>query len=167
MSATSDTTLATRSAQRPERVFRLLATVWCGSQWAIGYLVAPTLFAVLESRAVAGSVAGHLFRTQAWLGLVCGVILLLLANSLVRRSVDGYRGLRWLVLGMLACVLVGYFALQPWMAQLRAAAEAAGTEVGHSPQAARFGMLHGVSSGFYLLQSLLGLALIWRQPVRG
>ena len=27
---------------------------------------------------------------------------------------------------------------------------------------ARFGMLHGVSSVFYLVQSLLGVALIWR-----
>jgi hypothetical protein len=65
---------------------------------------------------------------------------------------------------MLVCGLVGYFALQPFMNALRLAAMNAGTDVGHSAYAARFGMLHGVSSLFYLLQSLLGVVLVWRLP---
>lgn len=165
MSVTSEMTSG--GSLRLERAFRLVATVWCGSQWAIGYLVAPTLFAVVESKMTAGSIAGRLFHTEAWLGLICGALLLWIATALVRRSPQAYRGLRWLVVAMLVCVLVGYFALQPFMAQLRAAAEASGVEIGQSPYAARFGMLHGASSLIYLVQSLLGLALIWRQPVRG
>jgi hypothetical protein len=157
---------------RLERLFRVIATVGCGSQWAIGYLVAPTLFAVLESRTVAGTVAGRLFHTQAWLSLVCGVLLVWLATALIARTGDAqiarsYRGLRWLAVAMMVCVLIGTFGLQPFMADLRAQAEAAGVEIGQSAFAARFGMLHGISSGIYLLQSLLGVALIWRQPVRG
>ncbi|VVE24517.1 membrane protein [Pandoraea iniqua] len=175
MSATSDMTTSVASASgapRLERLFRLVATVWCGSQWAIGYIVAPTLFTVLESRMVAGTVAGRLFHTQAWLSLVCGVLLVWLATALVARTADEqaarrYRGLRWLAVAMMVCVLISSFALQPFMAQLRAAAEATGVEIGQSPYAARFGMLHGISSAIYLLQSLLGVALIWRQPVRG
>jgi len=65
---------------------------------------------------------------------------------------------------MLVCVLVGYFALQPFMNALRLAAMNAGTDVGHSAYAARFGMLHGVSSLFYLIQSLLGVVLVWKLP---
>ncbi|VVE90747.1 membrane protein [Pandoraea bronchicola] len=149
-----------------------MATVWCGSQWAIGYIVAPTLFAVLESRTVAGTVAGRLFHTQAWLSLVCGVLLVWLATALIARTGDeraarSYRGLRWLAVAMMVCVLISWFGLQPFMADLRAQAQASGVEIGQSPLAARFGMLHGISSGIYLLQSLLGIALIWRQPVRG
>ncbi|AVF41597.1 DUF4149 domain-containing protein [Pandoraea apista] len=171
MSATSDVTSA-GGAPRLERLFRLIATVWCGSQWAIGYIVAPTLFAVLESRTVAGTVAGRLFHTQAWLSLVCGVLLVWLATALIARTSDAraarcYRGLRWLAVAMMVCVLISWFGLQPFMADLRAQAEASGVEIGQSPFAARFGMLHGLSSGIYLLQSLLGIALIWRQPVRG
>lgn len=175
MSATSEMTSAvvsTQGAPRLERLFRMVATLWCGSQWAIGYIVAPTLFAVLESRTMAGTVAGRLFHTQAWLSLVCGVLLVWLATALVSRSADEqaakrYRSLRWLAVAMMVCVLISWFALQPFMAELRAAAEASGVEIGQSPFAARFGMLHGISSAIYLLQSLLGVALIWRQPVRG
>ncbi|MDR3397454.1 MAG: DUF4149 domain-containing protein [Pandoraea sp.] len=171
MSATSDVTTAS-GAPRLERLFRLIATLWCGSQWAIGYIVAPTLFAVLESRTVAGTVAGRLFHTQAWLSLVCGVLLVWLTTAVISRTGDAraartYRGLRWLAVAMMVCVLISWFGLQPFMADLRAQAEASGVEIGQSPLAARFGMLHGVSSGIYLLQSLLGIALIWRQPVRG
>ncbi|VVE11631.1 membrane protein [Pandoraea morbifera] len=171
MSATSDVTSA-GGAPRLERLFRLVATLWCGSQWAIGYIVAPTLFAVLESRTVAGTVAGRLFHTQAWLSLVCGALLVWLATALIARTSDAiaarsYRMLRWLAVAMMVCVLIGSFGLQPFMADLRAQAEAAGVEIGRSAFAARFGMLHGISSGIYLLQSLLAIVLIWRQPVRG
>jgi hypothetical protein len=173
MSATSDVTSA-GGVPRLERLFRLIATVWCGGQWAIGYIVAPTLFAVLESRTEAGTVAGRLFHSQAWLSLVCGVLLVWLATALISRisqmgdarAARTYRGLRWLAVAMMVCVLVGWFGLQPFMADLRAQAQASGVEIGQSPLAARFGMLHGISSGIYLLQSLLGIALIWRQPVR-
>lgn len=146
----------------PQRFFQLLATVWCGSLWTIGYIVAPTLFAMLDDRQLAGSIAGRLFHAEAWIGLATGCLLLLAATALVRRGEAGYKRLRWLVLAMLLCVLVGYFGLQPFMASLRAQADALGVAVGDSPYRAQFGMLHGVSSVFYLVQSLLGLALIWK-----
>ncbi|MGF6755220.1 glucan phosphoethanolaminetransferase (alkaline phosphatase superfamily) [Paraburkholderia sp. GAS42] len=148
----------------PHRVFRLLTVAWVGSLFTIGYAVAPVLFASLD-RTTAGSVAAQLFRIEAVLGAVCGVLLLALGNVLVRRGGDAYRRLRWLTAAMLVCVLVGYFALQPFMEALRVAALNAGTDVGHSAYAARFGMLHGVSSLFYLVESLLGLALVWMLPV--
>jgi hypothetical protein len=47
---------------------------------------------------------------------------------------------------------------------MRLAALQAGSDVGHSVYATRFGILHGVSSLFYLIESLLGLALVWKLP---
>jgi hypothetical protein len=61
-------------------------------------------------------------------------------------------------------VLAGYFALQPFMNAMRIAALEAGSDVGHSVYATRFGILHGVSSLFYLIESLLGVALVWKLP---
>ncbi len=148
----------------PHRVFRLLTVVWVGSLFTIGYAVAPVLFTSL-SRMSAGSVAAQLFRIEAVLGAVCGVLLLALGNVLVRRGENAYRRLRWLTAGMLLCVLLGYFALQPFMDAWRMAALEAGTDVGHSAYAARFGILHGVSTLFYVVESLLGLALVWMLPV--
>jgi hypothetical protein len=146
----------------PQRFFQLLVTVWCGSLWTIGYIVAPTLFAILEDRQLAGSIAGRLFHAQAWIGLATGCLLLLTATALVRRGQVGYRAVRWLVLAMLLCVLIGYFGLQPFMASLREQADALGVAVGDSPYRARFGMLHGISSVFYLVESLLGLVVVWK-----
>ncbi|AIO31059.1 DUF4149 domain-containing protein [Burkholderia pseudomultivorans] len=149
----------------PHRVFRLLSTVWVGSLLTIGYAVAPVLFKTLE-RMTAGSVAAQLFRIEAIVGVVCGVLLLALSNQQVRRGGDEYRRVRWVVAAMVVCVLIGYFALQPFMNALRVAAMEAGTDIANSPYASRFGMLHGVSSLFYLVESVLGLMLIWRLPAR-
>ena len=149
----------------PHRVFRLLSAVWVGSLLTIGYAVAPVLFKTLE-RMTAGSVAAQLFRIEAILGVVCGVLLLALSNQQVRRGSSEYRRVRWIVAAMVVCVLVGYFALQPFMNALRVAAMDAGTDIANSPYASRFGMLHGVSSLFYLVESVLGLMLIWRLPAR-
>ncbi|AZQ50715.1 DUF4149 domain-containing protein [Burkholderia cenocepacia] len=149
----------------PHRVFRLLSAVWVGSLLTIGYAVAPVLFKTLE-RMTAGSVAAQLFRVEAIVGVVCGVLLLALSNQQVRRGGNEYRRVRWIVAAMVVCVLVGYFALQPFMNALRVAAMDAGTDIANSPYASRFGMLHGVSSVFYLVESVLGLMLIWRLPAR-
>ncbi|WP_043202188.1 DUF4149 domain-containing protein [Paraburkholderia acidipaludis] len=141
--------------------------LWVGSQLTIGYAVAPVLFALLE-RMTAGTVAAQLFRIEGWLGAVCGVLMLVLSNLLARRGALQYRRLRWLLVGMLMCVLVGYFALQPFMNALRVEAMNAGMDIANSPYASRFGMLHGVSSLFYLVESLLGIVLVWLLPsVRG
>lgn len=149
----------------PYRLFGLLAMLWVGSQLTIGYVVAPVLFASLD-RTTAGSIAAQLFRIEGIVGVVIGVMLLALSNVLSRRGAIDYRRLRWLLAGMLVCVLIGYFALQPFMNALRVAAMNAGTDIGNSPYASRFGMLHGVSSVFYLIESLLGIALVWLLPVR-
>lgn len=147
-----------------QRLFRLIAMLWVGSLVSVGYLAAPTLFASLD-RARAGTVAASLFHTQALIGIGAGIVLLAFANRFIKRGDRAYRVARWLIGAMLLCVLVGHFALQPFMNELRIAAQHVGTDVGRSAYAARFGVLHGVSSAIYLLQSLLGLVLIWRLPV--
>lgn len=145
------------------RARRLVETVWVGSLLTIGYLVAPTLFATLADSVLAGTIAGRLFRIEAWIGVACAVILLGLVQFASRGQNDNmHRRSVWLVAGMLLCVLVGYFALQPFMAELREAAAASGGMTGDLK--ARFGLLHGISSIFYLVESVLGLVLIlWRE----
>lgn len=147
----------------PHRLFRLLALIWVGSALTIGFVVAPTLFAML-ARSVAGDVAARLFRIEAFVGVTCGILSLALGNMLVRRGMLEYRRLRWLVAGMLICVLIGYFGLQPFMDALRTAARDAGQDIAQSAYAARFGVLHGIASLFYVVETLLGLALVWVLP---
>ena len=136
------------------RVRLLVATLWAGSLWTVGYLVAPTLFATLYDRALAGTVAASMFRSEAWLSIACAVIMLVLL--MVARELDAKRRrlLAVLALAMLVCTLAVHFGLQPMMAALRTGGEM-------EPAAkTRFGVLHGISSVIYLIQSVLAGVLV-------
>lgn len=140
------------------RIQLLIATLWVGSLWTVGYIVAPTLFAILPDRAFAGVIAGRLFCIEAWLSVFCAIVLIALvllsagANGRLRKC------LLALLIAMLTCVLIGYFGVQPFMAALR---EGIAAGRGADPASkTQFGILHGVSSAFYLTQSLLGIMLI-------
>ncbi len=135
----------------------LLVTLWAGSLWTVGYLAAPVLFATLPDRTLAGSIAGSLFRAEAWLSLVCGILLLVIFRA--DTHLPSRRTCTRIVIGMLLCVLIGYFALQPFMAEIRAAAANNGGVMDEILRA-RFGLLHGIASGIYFLQSLLAVALV-------
>lgn len=143
----------------PAKLRVLIATLWVGSIWAVGYLAAPTLFATLADRVLAGTIAGSLFRVEAWLSLACGVVLLALSGTLAGDA-KARLAFRAVVGGMVLCTLIGYFGLQPFMAALKDSAGPAGVMA--SDAKARFGMLHGVSSAIYLVQSLLGAVLVLR-----
>jgi hypothetical protein len=57
------------------------------------------------------------------------------------------------------CAVIGYFGLQPYMAELRAIAAQSGGIMDDAMRT-RFGVLHGVASVIYLLHSLLGVGLV-------
>lgn len=137
------------------RIRLLVAVLWVGSLWTVGYIVAPTLFATLEDRALAGSIAGRLFRVEAWVSLVCAAILVLLMLR-DKAAQPNLRACLILAGAMLACTLIGYFGLQPFMAALREGPGGLASDAAR----AKFGMLHGASSAIYLVQSALGAWLV-------
>jgi hypothetical protein len=138
-------------------LYSIAVTVWVGSLLAIGYLAAPVLFSRLADRAVAGAVAGSMFTLVAWLGLACGTYLLffILAGKGLRAVQSGAF---WIVLSMLVLTAAGHFGVQPVLAQLKA--DALPRQVMESALRDRFSTWHGVSSALYLVQSLLGIALV-------
>ncbi len=139
------------------RLRLLIATLWVGSLWTIGYIVAPVLFATLFDRVLAGTIAGNLFRVEAWVSTACAIGLFALLLPINFDNHEKARLMR-LIAAMLLCTVIGYFALHPFMASLRASAGAAGVMA--SDTKIQFGILHAVSSAFYLIESLLGVALI-------
>ncbi len=136
------------------------AAIWVGGLWVVGYLAAPTLFYTMDDRALAGMLAGKMFSHIAWLGLVCGGWLLLF-----RLSRSGTEALKqvffWLVLVMLLLTAAQKFGIQPIMQQLKD--QAMPKDVMESLFRDRFATWHGISSVVYLIESLLGLALLARQ----
>lgn len=135
----------------------VIATVaWVGGMWVVGYLAVPVLFQSLADRQLAGMLAGQMFTWMAFLGMACGVYLLMYQAHPVRRAVAKHKTV--IVTLMLLLLGVGQFLIQPVMADLKL--QALPAEVMQSPFAGQFKMLHGTASILYLLQSLLGIALL-------
>ena len=131
----------------------LVVTLWAGSLWTIGYLVAPTLFGTLHDRVLAGVIAGSMFTTGACVSMACGAVTLaLLAVS--KDVTDQRRKTLYIIAGaMLVCLLLSHFGLRPMMAELKEAGDKA-----------KFGMLHGVSMVLYLVQAILAVFLVAKNP---
>ena len=135
----------------------MAATLWVGGMWAIGFIVAPTLFSTLPERALAGLLAGKLFSLIAWIGIACALYLLL--YRLLRNGAGALRqGLFWIVLLMLVLTLAGEFGVQPVLAALKE--QALPKPVMESVLRDRFATWHGVAGGLYVIQSVLGVVLV-------
>jgi Domain of unknown function (DUF4149) len=145
-----------------QRLFVLIAGVWVGSLFTVGYLVVPTIFANLQDRQVAGMIAAAIFQAEAYVSVLVCVTLLLLANILIKCNIENYRSTRWVILVLLLISAVTCFGFIPYMNALRQEALLLGVPVMASPAASLFGRLHGISSGLFLIQSLLGLWMVWR-----
>ena len=145
-----------------QRLFILIGGLWVGSILTVGYLVAPAIFNTLTDRQVAGMVAGSVFKAEAYLSIIICIALMVLANLLVTRGLAQYKIIRLILLGMLICAAAASFVMIPWLDTLRDQALLEGMPVMLSPSADLFRTLHGVSSILFLLQSALGIYLVWR-----
>lgn len=138
----------------------IAATLWVGGLWAIGAIAAPTLFATLADKQLAGLLAGKMFTVMAYIGIASGFYLLM-----YRLANEGGRAFKqwafWIVLAMLALTLIGHFGIQPIIQSLKVQGGAASVMQGVT--ADRFARWHGIASILYVLQSLLGLALVVKQ----
>jgi hypothetical protein len=132
----------------------VLPGLWAGLLLCVAALATPAPFALLE-RADAGRVVGRMLAQEAYTSLALGVLVLLLERSVARRAAADGAGSQFsagmvLALGALFCTVAGYFAVQPIMAAARA---------GQGPLS--FGQLHAVSAAFFVVKTLLVLALAW------
>ena len=145
----------------PRHLALLCAALWVGGMAAVGYLAVPVLFQTLPDRQMAGLLAGKMFAVMAYVGIGCA--LYLLAYQLREFGQLCWKQKTvWIITAMLLLVLIGQFGIQPAMAELKA--QALPQEVMQSALAGQFKALHGVASILYLIQSLLGLALLIRLP---
>ncbi|HUF48028.1 MAG TPA: DUF4149 domain-containing protein [Vicinamibacterales bacterium] len=148
----------------------LTLALWMGGLASLGFVAAPTIFAVLESadpmggRAEAGELFGAIFarfQQLAWMAGGAVVVLLILRAVLgprprpfaVRLSVAAV---------MLAASLVSGKVIAPRIDTIRVEA---GSAVAALPDTddrkAQFGRLHGLSNGLMLLTLLAGAWMLW------
>jgi hypothetical protein len=142
-----------------QAIERVLLTLWVGGLWITGLVHAPVLFASFN-RVLAGEVAGRLFSGTSLVGLLCAVLLLVLAAVRLRGAL--LRDWRTHVLVvMLLLIVAGEFGVAARMRELK-------DVMFHHPDTLRlhaeFGRLHAVASGLYALEALLGLVLVVAGP---
>jgi hypothetical protein len=147
----------------PDLLAAWAMTLWVGGLWAIGYLAAPVLFYNLDDKMLAGHLAGHMFTWIALFGIAVAAGLLVFRLS--RFGGKAFKqGFFWIVLVMLLLTLAQHFGIQPILQQLKD--QAMPQDVMQSLFKDRFAAWHGVSSVVYLIESLLGLALVAKQNSR-
>ncbi|MEJ2514472.1 MAG: DUF4149 domain-containing protein [Gammaproteobacteria bacterium] len=125
---------------------QLLKGLWAGCLWTVGYLVAPTLFALLEDRSLAGQLAGAMFTAAT-------VTSLVIAAALAGLYAWLGQGARWrlvLTLSAAALLAANEWGLRPFMEAAR---------LGDGSPGPSFGMLHGISAVLWLAASLATLVL--------
>ena len=141
----------------PRHLAALSVTLWVGGMWMLGYVVVPVLFKALPDRMLAGRIAGELFTLLAYIGIACALYLLLFQLQQSGRAALRRSSFR-ITAAMLLLVLIGQFVLQPVLADLKLQAQP--LDVMNSAFAAQFKTWHAVSGVIYLIQSLLGIALV-------
>lgn len=137
-------------------------TLWVGGLWAIGFIAAPVLFRLLSgNHGLAGNLAGTMFTWMAWVGMFCGIFLLVYAIYST-----GWRAIQtapfWIVVGMLTCTFVNHFAVLPIISDLKTTASQAAQGV----LGGGFSTWHTISSVIYLIQCVLGLMLVVKDGSR-
>lgn len=98
------------------RYLMLLAlVVWIGGIIFFSFAVAPAVFSVLPTRALAGAVVNRSLTTLHWMGLASGIVFLVCSFFSWKRV----RLAHLLVVGMLVFTALSQFIVTPKMERLR------------------------------------------------
>ena len=126
----------------------LLLALWAGLLVSIGALVAPTLFAILANRVVAGGLASELFRRTTFVSIAVALVLCALDRG---RGTGAARWRRLAPLVPAALLALGEFAVKPVLEAARVASGPAGRA---------FIAWHAVSGTLFAVATLLVVALL-------
>jgi len=137
-------------------------SVWLGSDIFLSFVVAPGAFRVLApNRDQAGAVVGFALAKMHWIGIACGLLILLL-RLLRTRSVSGVMAPAALCLMlMIALTGVSQITVTPKMAALRVQMGSIQATAADSPLLAEFGKLHQISVSLESGVLLAGFACMY------
>ncbi len=101
----------------------LALIVWIGGIVFFAFVLAPTVFAVLPTRELAGNVVNPSLAKLHWIGLICGLVFLLCSvtyNQLRHGHMRLFSAGHVLVIAMLILTAISNFGVTPRMSALRA-----------------------------------------------
>ena len=142
--------------------------VWLGGLIFFAFVLAPTAFAVLPSRHLAGSVVGRSLGSLHWMAIIAGVIFLassILYSRLSKGTLQVFAARHVVVCLMLLLTLISQFGIVPRMQTLRTSMGEIDSVPLNNPARMQFDDLHiwstRVESGVFLL----GLVLVYLTAV--
>jgi hypothetical protein len=134
--------------------------LWVGGIVFFSAVVAPSVFGVLTpiegGRHLAGDIVNRSLGALHWIGLVCGIIILM-ASAFAHRTFRLTQN--YLVLVMLVLTAFSQFGISRRMGAIRA--ESPQLEVATPEQRAEFDRLHRLSTMTEGAVLLLGLGVVW------
>jgi uncharacterized membrane protein len=135
--------------------------MWLGSDIFLSFVVAPGAFSVLASRDQAGAIVGYSLARMHWMGIVCGVVILL-ARLLRIRSLTALVAPAALgVMLMIILTVISQVAVSPKMAALRVQVGSIEARAAGNPWLAEFARLHTISIGLESGVLLAGMAALF------
>ena len=138
--------------------------VWLGGLIFFSFVVAPTVFSVLPTRHLAGSVVSRSLGALHWIGIVSGIVFLttsMLYSRLHVGSEQPFASRHILLYIMLGLTLISQFGISPKMATLRASMPDTNSVAATDPVRVQFNALHGWSTRLEGGVLLLGLVVVY------
>jgi hypothetical protein len=138
--------------------------VWLGGLIFFAFVVAPTAFAVLPTRHLAGNVVTRSINGLHWIGIISGLVFLatsLLYSQLTRGTPHLFAARNLVLVLMLALTLVSQFGIIPRMDTLRASIGEIDSVPPDNPVRMQFDALHVWSTRVEGGVLLLGLAVVY------
>src|ERR1700688_1643896 len=119
--------------------------LWLGSDVFLSFVVAPGAFRLLGTRDAAGAIVGFALGRMHFLGVICGIVLLLARVALC-------------VVLMIALTVASQVGVSPRMAMLRVQMGSIQATAQDSPLLAEFARLHRISVSLESGVLLAGMA---------
>jgi len=142
----------------------LSLVIWVGGLIFFSFVLAPTVFAVLPTRQLAGSVVSRSLGIMHWMAITCGVVFAI-TSMIDSRIVNGVAepfALRNLfIYAMIILTLVGMFGIAPRMLALREQMNPIDAVPHDDARRVEFNRLHHWSTRVEGSVLVLGLALLY------
>jgi len=144
--------------------------VWVGGLIFFAFVVAPTAFAVLPTRHLAGNVVARSLPALHWMGMISGVVFLacsLIYSRLATGTAHPWAARNVLLLIMLVLTAISQFGIIPQMDTMRASMGEIDSVSMTDPARVQFDALHVWSTRLESGVLLLGLvaAYLAAQPL--
>jgi Domain of unknown function (DUF4149) len=141
----------------------LSLVVWLGGIIFFATL-APTLFSVLPTRHLAGSVVAPMLTRLHWMGIGSGIFFLvssMIHSRLLNGDAHPLAARNLLVCLMLLLTLISQFGISPKMAALRSSIAEIDSVPANDPARLHFNALHAWSTRLEIAVLLVGILVVY------